>query len=274
MKNFLLFTALVLFSQASYGQIIGWVLEKGSNGPVAYANIGVKGTSKGTVSSEDGRFELDIEQKDVLLFSAIGYEKVESTFSQGDTIFLKPISYAVPTVEIKVQQDLDRLKLYGRKNKNRGESIAFGSPQLGACLGAPIQIKEKVRLESLNFVINHAKGDSMLFRVQLYAFKDGEVGEPLLQENLYIKEKQRKGVFSIDVSEKGLILEDDVVLSLEWLRDFDEKGNKGLTFDTKKGKKHKGIYYKYSNTDSWKKMKHVGKRVPCFYIKGYPIKED
>lgn len=164
---------LVFTFVCGHAQVSAWVFDKEMKLPVAYANIGVKGTSKGTVSGPDGRFELSIEPTDVLLLSALGYDPIEVSLNDGNSIFLTPKIYKIPVVEIAASAKNDALRQYGRKNKNRGESIAFGSPQLGACLGAPISINEKVSVESLNFVINHAKGDSMLFRVQLYDFREG-----------------------------------------------------------------------------------------------------
>jgi hypothetical protein len=71
------------------------------------------------------------------------------------------------------------------------------------------------------------------------------VGEQLLQENILVREKQRKGTRST----YDLILEDEVLFALEWLRDFDELGSKGITFDLAKTKrKFAGVYMTNSTT--------------------------
>lgn len=114
--------------------------------------------------------------------------------------------------------------------------------------------------------MNHAKGNSLLFRINIYQFKDGIIGENLVTQNILIKEKQRKRVISIDLEAYNLILDLDVLLALEWIRDFDEMGNKAITFDTKKGRKQAGVYVKYSSVRSFELMPHQMKLKPCFYF--------
>lgn len=64
------------------------------------------------------------------------------------------------------------------------------------------------------------------------------------------------------------LLNNDVLLTLEWLRNFDEVGNKEITFDTRKTKKLFGIYYKYSSNGVFSKMDADEKYSPCFYFIG------
>ncbi|RBL90322.1 hypothetical protein DF182_28055 [Chitinophaga flava] len=58
--------------------------EKGN--PLAYVNIGIKGTQKGTHTDEQGSFKLDVRETDVLVFSLVGYTPREITVGQQTVI--------------------------------------------------------------------------------------------------------------------------------------------------------------------------------------------
>ncbi|MEL6668228.1 MAG: hypothetical protein AAFP08_04620, partial [Bacteroidota bacterium] len=96
----------------------------------------------------------------------------------------------------------------------------------------------------------------------------GEVGPNILQENIVIEQEQRRGTITVDLQPYNLILEQDVLLSLEWLRNFDETGNKDITFDTKGGGRLKGTYYRFYSNGAFQKMDAIGPRKPCFYFIG------
>ncbi len=242
--------------------------------PIPYVNIGIAGKNIGTVSDEQGNFVLEIKSKaeeEAVTISAIGYETVivsTDELSRDGTLALKPISYSMDEVEIKATKFDGPEQIFGVKNKARGLSISFESTLLGTEIGTPIPIDQPTYIKSANFVLNHAKGDSILFRINIYAFEDGNIGENLLKENIYIREKQRKGVISIDLTPYSLVLDQDVLLSLEWLRNFDELGNKGITFDTKKGKKLKGIYTKWTSQSDFRIISYNTRKNLCFYFTG------
>ena len=236
---------------------------------IPYANVGAVELSKGTVSNAEGYFQLDVNAPDdQLTISSIGYETMVVKAKEiSSVIQLNKMDYELKEIEVEAKRFGEK-KLFGLKNEKRGHSIGFGSAQLGTEIGAVIRIEKPTYIKSANFVLNHAKGDSLLFRVNIYKIEDGKVGSNLLKENVLIKEKQRKGVISTDLTKYNLILESNVLLTLEWLRDFDEIGNKEITFDTKKSKKLKGTYVKFSSNGKFRKLPHQQKRKPCFYFLG------
>jgi CubicO group peptidase (beta-lactamase class C family) len=75
----------ILFSITSFGQVInGKIIAIKDTQPISFANILVKGTQLGTVSNEEGTFELSVKnlkQKFTLVISVIGYktEEIEIT---------------------------------------------------------------------------------------------------------------------------------------------------------------------------------------------------
>lgn len=68
----------ILAANAQTGKVAGTVLDGEYNEPLAFANILVKGTTKGTTSDFDGKYVLDLEPGTyTLIFSFVGYENVE-----------------------------------------------------------------------------------------------------------------------------------------------------------------------------------------------------
>ncbi len=270
-KLFTLILILYTIGQVSAQiKITSRVLDESTQSPIAYVNIGITTLDRGTISDDEGYFSIEGEESsNVVSFSSIGYEGQSISLSElkelGE-ILLKPKAYLIDQVEVVAERWSSENVLLGEKNKNRGHSISFGSAQLGTEIGAAIAIDRQSYLKSANFVFNHAKGDSLLMRVNIYDFSTGEVGANILSDNILIKDRQRKGLVSVDLTPYDLVVDHDVLLTLEWLRDFDEIGNKGITFDTKKSKKLKGVYLRHFSNGSFEKMDHPPKRKPCFYF--------
>jgi len=267
---FVAISAIGLQGQDAY---VGTIISEKNGEAIPYVNISYKNSSTGTVSDQEGNFKLkkEIEATDIL-FSAIGYEPLEMVVTdlmKAENVVLKETAYQIETIKIEATQFEKEAKIFGVKNKGRDKSIAFGNPQLGSEIGALVVINKPTLIKSANFVLNHAKGDSLLFRVNIYDYQNKTIGENLLKENILIQRKQKKGVITVDLSDYNLILENDVLLALEWIRDFDELGNKGITFDTKKTKKLRGVYLRSTKNEDFLKLRFVMKKAkPCFYFMG------
>lgn len=253
----------------------GIVLDQSDHSPIPFVNIGVKENARGTVSNGSGAYELKLKSlEDKVVFSSIGYEEVTflgKELSQLKEVKLVPKDYNIEQIEVDATRFSDEEKIFGVRNETRGMSVGFGSQQLGAEIGAFIDFKKETLIKSVNFVLNHAKGDSMLFRVNIYTYIDGKVGEKLLKENLFLSAKQRKGTHSLDMSNYNLIIDHPVLLTLEWVYDDNGAGNMGLTFDTKKTKKMKGIQLRYSSLGDIKALPLKKKHKPCFYFIGKEV---
>ncbi|MFZ1703981.1 MAG: TonB-dependent receptor [Saprospiraceae bacterium] len=77
--SFLLLSLNVVFSQSKV--ITGVVLDTETNETVIGASITIKGTVRGTITDIDGKYELDVAQGDVLIFTYIGYSTQEIEYS-------------------------------------------------------------------------------------------------------------------------------------------------------------------------------------------------
>jgi len=274
MKRLLQTIVLVLLANCMNAQssITGQVFDSETMESLPYVNIGIQDSKLGTVSDVDGYFMMkSLSSEDILVVSYIGYETQKlATTGMEDTvqILLKPIPYMIDEVKIISSSFGDELLLGVRNENGRGNSIGFGNAQLGTELGALIHIEKETFVKSANFVLNHAKGDSLLLRINMYDYTDGTIGEKILRQNIFVKDKQRKGTYTINLEKYEILLYNDILLSVEWLRDFDEEGNKSMTFDTKKSKKYGGTFIRISKTLPFRQLPIKKKYKPCIYLIG------
>ena len=99
----LLFAALILYSNAAYAQtmISGKVVDE-SGIPLPGVNILEMNTSNGTVSDVDGNYSLDVQDKATVVFSFIGYIKLEVPVNGRTTINITMVLDATGLDEVVV----------------------------------------------------------------------------------------------------------------------------------------------------------------------------
>jgi hypothetical protein len=108
---------LLLFFHGQAGQILtltGKVIDAESNKPVAFASVGIQGKSLGTITNEEGEFDLHLPgdlHTHRLFITCMGYERyearVEEWISAGrKKVTLKPLTYQLSSVEVKANKAL------------------------------------------------------------------------------------------------------------------------------------------------------------------------
>lgn len=80
-------------------QIKGSVFDE-SGQPLIGVNIGVKGTTSGTITDMDGKFNLDVSPNATLVISYIGYKTIEIKASDNLEITLKEDAEALDEVVV------------------------------------------------------------------------------------------------------------------------------------------------------------------------------
>ena len=91
MKKKLFFILLLLLNfinlvTAQNVNVKGTVIDKTSGSPMPYVNVMVKGTTIGTITGNNGTFNLSSSNTGILVFSFIGYKTVEIPFKNGEII--------------------------------------------------------------------------------------------------------------------------------------------------------------------------------------------
>jgi len=276
MKNIIALLILIFpfAGQAQY-TISGRIVDMQTDKPVPFVNVSVEGLDRGTVSDEYGYFKLVLDKRErTVTLSAVAYETESfraADLAFGSRVRFTPKIYELDVVEIKAPRLSDELVILGRRNKRRGHSVGFGSRQLGTEIGSGIRVKEKYYIESAHFVLNHASGDSLLFRLNLYDFSEGVPGSKLINRDIIIRTNQSRGTIDVDLTAHNLIVSDDIFMALEWIKDDGGKGNEGITFDTRKGGKMKGIYLKSTSGKSFDKLGYKKRLAMCFYLKAKKV---
>ncbi len=255
--------------------ITGKVIEAGTGSPLPYVNIGIKKQARGTVSDEKGNYQLEIQHPDdIVTFSSIGYQDKNiriAELEQHPNVELMPRSYDLREIEVRPEKQFETDIVLGKKIEKRKHSVGFGSSQLGTEIGALINIRKKTLLETAHFTLNHAKGDSMYFRVNIYDAGQGRIGENLLRENIIIATTQQSGTISVDLPGSGIVVKDDILLALQWIRDDDGQGNVGVTFRAEKSGAA-NLYTKIASIGSFRKTSDAFPGAPklllSFYLSG------
>lgn len=100
-----LFETLTVQEQEPGIKIEGKIIAKDTGLPLIGAHIIIQGTSKGTTSDEQGRFQIEVpDKKDVLVISYVGYETIALLLEKGnyDEIKMERTSY-----EMNLEEDVD-----------------------------------------------------------------------------------------------------------------------------------------------------------------------
>ncbi|WP_242094391.1 SusC/RagA family TonB-linked outer membrane protein [Aestuariivivens sediminicola] len=96
---FLLFAPLLVMGQTI---VTGTVIEQSTSIPLPGVNVLVKGTTTGTATDFDGNYQLEVNEGDVILFSYVGYQSQEITFSGQATIDVMLMEDAAQLDEIVI----------------------------------------------------------------------------------------------------------------------------------------------------------------------------
>ena len=249
----------------------GRIVNAETNEPISFVNVGIPEAGIGTVSSEDGLFSLSGAADDaIVFFSAIGYESRRvplKTFPQDGVIPLKPVEFGFRE-EVSVSAEANEEPIVmGRQYKVPGYGFGFGNDQLGSEVAAHIKIRERILLESANFIVTRTGGERFLYRVNVYDFTDGKIGKNLLERNVIVSAKQERGTLGVDLREHLLVVEDDVLLSLEWIRADEEMGNSRIMFRAKPRAKS-SLYFKPTSQMEFVKVPRHGLG---FFLTGYRL---
>ena len=100
--------AMAVCGQVSH--IKGMVIDSIDGGPLPYASVLWKGSDKGTITDENGKFSLSVSGKNVVLeISFLGYEPKQVKVASGQTenlrIALAPSNIVLNEIVVKPGRD-------------------------------------------------------------------------------------------------------------------------------------------------------------------------
>lgn len=196
-----------------------------------WVNIGIKKKNIGTMSNADGKFELKIPAtnlQDTLIFSHVGYQEQAipvSAFQTGkeNKIILKRAAHQLQEVVITNRK---------RKVRKLGTtgytpmvwvSISFKNKNDFAEQAQLIKISEPTRLLEVRAKVagNKKNTDSVNYRLNIYAVKDGLPGARILEKNLIKSFSMAEREISFDLTRESIFTDKDCIVSFEYI----PKGN-------------------------------------------------
>jgi len=127
----------------------------------------------------------------------------------------------------------------------------FSSNKLGNEVGIIIKIKKSpTYIDKFHVSIANNKYDSLKFRLNFYSIKNKMPHKSILKENIFVESQTKEGVLTMDLSEYNIVVEDDFMVSLEWIEDLGEGGlNFSMAFFGSP------VIYRDTSQANWKKMK-------------------
>ena len=253
MKKKLLTFVLLMSCVLLWGQKIsleGQILKKGSNEPLEFVNIGFVGMAVGTVSDEDGYFELTYAQNkispnDILQVSSIGFKTLRlkaSTFYtqiiKNKVLYLESEPYALD--EVFLSNDVRVEKRIGyRQKSDKMVGYWLNREALGGEIATKISIRKKnTKLKDLNFSLVKNNSGDIKIRVNVYDLENGLPGKNLLNTNIYHTISNADKEVSINLDPYNVFVDEDIIVSIELIKvygtyvDFVVAGSpkKGLSF--------------------------------------------
>lgn len=259
-------------------RIEGILLNAEDNTPIPFANIGILDTRTGTISNEDGTFEILIPASlatDTLLFSALGFEKksihIPSLKSRKDLVItLREQTTILKNVVVRSKRRKPARSFeMGNILYNSGsiyvDSIAAGSamallienrhPTFNPALTVPFFVRRaKLRISYNTF-------DNFKVRLRFLSVNvaTGLPDKDLFHENIVVTSGIRKGWVTFDLSPyniridqpafflvfEWLIEDDDRRLLMEMYREFERLFPRKVTTDTLQIDDEKITYHSY-----------------------------
>lgn len=228
-------------STAQSKVIKGTVQESSTKEALGYVNIGWVNRQLGTVSDEQGNFELalpeNLPDSALLRFSMIGYEAQEFLWKdiKGQKQLAVNLASVVTEIEEITVVDCSPTTRKQKGNVIRQRPMAwmgFVSKELGTEIATKIRLKKKrpTHVKSMSFWVGEHDLDSLFFRLNVYAVEKGQPGKNLLTENIFLTFVASGGQVVIDLEPYHLVYNQDVFVGLEYVRALESASEEGVNF--------------------------------------------
>ena len=251
------FLLLSLCTVTVHGQLItGTVTDARTEQPVPYANIGLYRKQLGTVTNPQGSYQLkyfETMANDTVRVSSVGYKPKSFLFSQlreRPTVTLEENPITLREVKVK-GKGLTNIRTLGNKKDNDNITLNLASNQSGTELGTIIYLKRRPSLLlNANFNIADNGIGKLTFRVNLYRLINGRPSnEKLLDRDIIVTTAIRSGTFTVDLSPHKIVLDQDFLLALEWVKTNGSSNQ--LSFNAGIGYARNDVYVRYTSQSNW-----------------------
>jgi hypothetical protein len=233
MSKYVLFLLVLILNYVSgFGQteLIGQVIDALTEEPIPYVNIGLVDENIGTVSDEQGYFQLEIDplqySQSNLRFSMIGFESKTYVLQE----YLKKELLIIPLTEesteleevvVSTKRTQFETKILGNKTTTKFIYAAFTTNKLGNEMGFVVrQRKRPMILKKFNISLVENDYGFIRFRLNFYSVENGLPTSTLLKENIIIETDATSGIVSKDLAPYEIVIDEDFFVSIEWIEDL------------------------------------------------------
>lgn len=232
-----MFVSILLLNINCFSQHIikGRLTSSVDRKPIPYANIGIINSSVGTLSNEDGTFQISIPHKhgqDTILFAALGYGRqsfpVTSLLNEGGLVItLQEKVTTLKQVVVSAKKKKEKSYLLGNRFTSGGFLYA-DSVSAGAAMALLIENKYPsyhteltfpITLEEVNMYIDKNSENDFKIRIRFLERDSlsGQPGNDLLIENIIVNSSIKKGWISVDLMPYHLTMNNPFFLVFEWI---------------------------------------------------------
>lgn len=260
-----LLTTIHCFSQ-NVITIDAFVIDEETQKPIEFVNVGFLDKGIGTVTDVDGKFILQYDEAliapdDVLQFSTLGYglkrikaSQLFDVFGKSNKVMLSPQRYNLQEVSLTNTTYLP-ITLGNTSVSEVNMGIWKDRNALGGEIGTRVKIKnKKTRLINLQFRVIENISDSLMVRVNIYNYKRGMPKENILSKNILSTIKTNQGMVTIPLQSYGIVVDDDIVVSIELLEVSGLQIGFAVAASYGKGL----AFTRTLSQDSWKKNSDIG----------------
>lgn len=242
------------------------VLDKETNQPIAYANIGFIKKSIGTISNENGFFKLEFNESklsnsEIFQISTLGYQTLKininqlfELISQSNIIYINPKPFALDEVFLTNDKRKEVRLGNTRVNKN---TVGYWKDKkaLGGEIATKMNVKKKnTKLLDLKFNIVENLSDSLKIRVNVYNYAKRSPSKKILTQNIFYTITQKEGEVAIDLKPYNIRVDDDFVISIELVKVYGESIGFSVSAED-----YAGVAFKrYTSQDKWERYNLTG----------------
>jgi len=236
---------------------------------IPYVNIGIFEKAIGTVSNEDGYFEISIDAEysgDKLSFSHINFEEnhIVINYEMADSlsIYLKPRHYKLPEVVVYGRKQYIIGEI-GRSDNENSPKGFFKAKGLGGEAATLINNSGACKVNSFNMNVLKNSFKELTFRLNFYSIKSKKPYKKIAPETIFKILENQNGKLSINLGNENIKINGNFIASIELIT-IEKSENDNSEFLFSAYQENEAITYKrLIGMDKWERFKKVGL---CFWM--------
>lgn len=280
MKAVLFLIGFICLELSAFGQtIVSQVIDSKSGKPISYVNIGIVGKNIGTVSNENGEFQLIISEAldtDSLRFSMVSYNT--KTIAVAD---LRGLDFNMPIEMVERQIELQEVIVSAQRSPRvilgldkkycyliplfKGATSNLTFPQKGSRheIGTRFPNSQPINIDSIQINFAYVGIDSVVFRLNIYAIEKDKMRN-IMSAPIYIALSKEEALDFpiINLEHHQLDVSTDFLVTIENYKKMPYGSTKLLANFKSKGSMYP-TYYRNNSQSNWvklqtKKLKNIG----------------